>query len=359
MVAVVLLLGFLTFWQWEINSQIPDICELRKIKESAIGLTFQQFEKLADAADTAVYTELPASEKWGSLSVKQVLVNENVLKAYGMEYYGMDISAAMVAEGDRVAVIEEEAALAQFFSRNVIGETVKLGEEKYTIIGVCKDNEVRLSADGSGRVYIPYTSIRGYEELLVHGLAASVSSGDAAAKKYGLLELAGGQQEGYREINPYNWKNWLLRLWGIFFFVVYVRCCFMLVKKGIRLSKQLYARAAKEKEELYGIPMLKKERRHIMAYVGKMAAGIGLAAAGFGILRLFPMLSLERIPEEDLFRVSYYWNTFVEQVQMWNSHMLEGNYYWQNLFIIGVFTELLLFTGWGMWLLVIGNRKHM
>lgn len=110
---------------------------------------------------------------------------------------GKTFTNSDVSDGNKVAVLGSQAATDLFGTDNPIGQTIKLEDDTYTVVGVLKSKEESGFNNANRQVYIPYTAAQAtYDTTNLSAIYAKATSDNdvdtaktAINKK--LLELHG------------------------------------------------------------------------------------------------------------------------------------------------------------------------
>lgn len=251
--------------------------------------------------------------------------------AYFSDIYG--------GNNKKVCVISEDTAVRHFSTTDAVGQTISMYDKEYIICGIYHQDKGLLfdmAGDSVDSMYLPYTCAENPDALKVNYLVVSpdVTVLPRAAETR-VAELMG--QSPYAEcMTSYPdlvaFMKFLRRL-GIFLI-------------GISIMTMLLCLAWKQMK--VGIGFVQQEKQNPGTWkegirpFGEM--GI-LCLASIGIFLLFrftPEFPPSLLPSDNIFRLSYYWETLTSAMQRMNFVPL-FDYTWNYSFWAGG-----LCIGWGV-----------
>ena len=135
-------------------------------------------EKDADGKDQTARMSVSGTEK-SYFDIQSLSFNK-----------GESFTDSDVSNSNKVAVLGAEAATDLFGTDNPIGQTIKLEDDTYTVVGVLNSKEQSGFNNANRQVYIPYTSaIATYDTTNLSAIYAKASSqNDVASAKEAINE---------------------------------------------------------------------------------------------------------------------------------------------------------------------------
>lgn len=261
-------------------------------------------------------------------TVTPVLTNEFYFEIYGQKLNGNSITEENIKNENKVAVISSSLALKLFFNTDAVGKTITLNDEVYTICGVIQENENiinSLSSDGKQRIYIPYTCYSGYENCDVYTI-----SYDNSASSAPLIEQMKLSQ--YHSTNFSEKANVIRNFENIIFLILFIALCFLAIRLWYRICKKLIKDIKENLSENYILNSLKSiPIKYVLLAI--TAFGIPVVLLIIFFLSDFSIFIISKyIPYDNIFDVSYYLNTIIENSNMANNLALTGDTFLINLY---------------------------
>ncbi|MGN0460680.1 MAG: ABC transporter permease [Ruminococcus sp.] len=176
-VTTALLLSICTFASVLNNYKVQNkntIKSLQLVKSSGTSsFTIKDYENILDSYDElkeiAICGDLSSKSVKGQ-TVTPVLVNENYLAYNNFSVEGDGITAEMIKNNSKTAVVGETFAKKHFYGKTAIGKTFKLDGVRYRVTGIYDDKNDKLNnlfKDGKERIYINYSAFDNYENLKI------------------------------------------------------------------------------------------------------------------------------------------------------------------------------------------------
>lgn len=311
--------------------QLPSITQMNyNLKSDALPLTIADIEKLSERISfdgvsfCAELEETNVKEE----TVTPVLTNEFYFEIYGQKLNGNSITEENIKNENKVAVISSSLALKLFFNTDAVGMTITLNDEVYTICGVIQESENiinSLSSDGKQRIYIPYTCYSGYENCDVYTI-----SYDNSASSAPLIEQMKLSQ--YHSTNFSEKANVIRNFENIIFLILFIALCFLALRLWYRICKKLIKDIKENLSENYILNSLKSiPIKYILLAI--TAFGIPVVLLIIFFLSDFSIFIISKyIPYDNIFDVSYYLNTIIENSNMANNLALIGDTFLINLY---------------------------
>ena len=312
-------------------NQLPSITQMNyNLKSDEKPLTVKDMNNLSDRIS---FNQVSFCVELDETNVKEetvtpVLTNEFYFEIYGQKLNGNSITEENIKNENKVAVISSSLALKLFFNTDAVGKTITLNDEVYTICGVIQESKNiinSLSSDGKQRIYIPYTCYSGYENCDVYTI-----SYDNSASSAPLIEQIKLSQ--YHSTNFSEKANVIRNFENIIFLILFIALCFLALRLWYRICKKLIKDIKENLSENYILNSLKSiPIKYILLAI--TAFGIPVVLLIIFFLSDFSIFIISKyIPYNNIFDVSYYLNTIIENSNMANNLALTGDTFLINLY---------------------------
>lgn len=312
-------------------NQLPSITQMNyNLKSDEKPLTVKDMNNLSDRIS---FNQVSFCVELDETNVKEetvtpVLTNEFYFEIYGQKLNGNSITEENIKNENKVAVISSSLALKLFFNTDAVGKTITLNDEVYTICGVIQESKNiinSLSSDGKQRIYIPYTCYSGYENCDVYTI-----SYDNSASSAPLIEQMKLSQ--YHSTNFSEKANVIRNFENIIFLILFIALCFLALRLWYRICKKLIKDIKENLSENYILNSLKSiPIKYILLAI--TAFGIPVVLLIIFFLSDFSIFIISKyIPYDNIFDVSYYLNTIIENSNMANNLALTGDTFLINLY---------------------------
>lgn len=312
-------------------NQLPSITQMNyNLKSDEKPLTVKDMNNLSDRIS---FNQVSFCVELDETNVKEetvtpVLTNEFYFEIWGQKLNGNSITEENIKNKDNVAVISSSLALKLFFNTDAVGKTITLNDEVYTICGVIQESENiinSLSSDGKQRIYIPYTCYSGYENCDVYTI-----SYDNSASSAPLIEQMKLSQ--YHSTNFSEKANVIRNFENIIFLILFIALCFLALRLWYRICKKLIKDIKENLSENYILNSLKSiPIKYVLLAI--TAFGIPVVLLIIFFLSDFSIFIISKyIPYDNIFDVSYYLNTIIENSNMANNLALTGDTFLINLY---------------------------
>lgn len=312
-------------------NQLPSITQMNyNLKSDEKPLTVKDMNNLSDRIS---FNQVSFCVELDETNVKEetvtpVLTNEFYFEIYGQKLNGNSITEENIKNENKVAVISSSLALKLFFNTDAVGKTITLNDEVYTICGVIQESENiinSLSSDGKQRIYIPYTCYSGYENCDVYTI-----SYDNSASSAPLIEQMKLSQ--YHSTNFSEKANVIRNFKNIIFLILFIALCFLALRLWYRICKKLIKDIKENLSENYILNSLKSiPIKYVLLAI--TAFGIPVVLLIIFFLSDFSIFIISKyIPYDNIFDVSYYLNTIIENSNMANNLALTGDTFLINLY---------------------------
>ena len=312
-------------------NQLPSITQMNyNLKSDEKPLTVKDMNNLSDRIS---FNQVSFCVELDETNVKEetvtpVLTNEFYFEIYGQKLNGNSITEENIKNENKVAVISSSLALKSFFNTDAVGKTITLNDEVYTICGVIQESENiinSLSSDGKQRIYIPYTCYSGYENCDVYTI-----SYDNSASSAPLIEQMKLSQ--YHSTNFSEKANVIRNFENIIFLILFIALCFLALRLWYRICKKLIKDIKENLSENYILNSLKSiPIKYVLLAI--TAFGIPVVLLIIFFLSDFSIFIISKyIPYDNIFGVSYYLNTIIENSNMANNLALTGDTFLINLY---------------------------
>ena len=312
-------------------NQLPSITQMNyNLKSDEKPLTVKDMNNLSDRIS---FNQVSFCVELDETNVKEetvtpVLTNEFYFEIYGQKLNGNSITEENIKNENKVAVISSSLALKLFFNTDAVGKTITLNDEVYTICGVIQESENiinSLSSDGKQRIYIPYTCYSGYENCDVYTI-----SYDNSASSAPLIEQMNLSQ--YHSTNFSEKAKVIKNFEHIIYLILFIALCFISFKLWYRICKKLIKDTEENLNENYFLNSLKSiPIKYVLLAI--TAFGIPVVLLIIFFLSDFSIFIISKyIPYDNIFDVSYYLNTIIENSNMANNLALTGDTFLINLY---------------------------
>lgn len=312
-------------------NQLPSITQMNyNLKSDEKPLTVKDMNNLSDRIS---FNQVSFCVELDETNVKEetvtpVITNEFYFEIYGQKLNGNSITEENIKNENKVAVISSSLALKLFFNTDAVGKTITLNDEVYTICGVIQESENiinSLSSDGKQRIYIPYTCYSGYENCDVYTI-----SYDNSASSAPLIEQMKLSQ--YHSTNFSEKANVIRNFENIIFLILFIALCFLALRLWYRICKKLIKDIKENLSENYILNSLKSiPIKYVLLAI--TAFGIPVVLLIIFFLSDFSIFIISKyIPYDNIFDVSYYLNTIIENSNMANNLALTGDTFLINLY---------------------------
>ena len=312
-------------------NQLPSITQMNyNLKSDEKPLTVKDMNNLSDRIS---FNQVSFCVELDETNVKEetvtpVLTNEFYFEIYGQKLNGNSITEENIKNENKVAVISSSLALKLFFNTDAVGKTITLNDEVYTVCGVIQESENiinSLSSDGKQRIYIPYTCYSGYENCDVYTI-----SYDNSASSAPLIEQMKLSQ--YHSTNFSEKANVIRNFENIIFLILFIALCFLALRLWYRICKKLIKDIKENLSENYILNSLKSiPIKYVLLAI--TAFGIPVVLLIIFFLSDFSIFIISKyIPYDNIFDVSYYLNTIIENSNMANNLALTGDTFLINLY---------------------------
>lgn len=311
--------------------QLPSITQMNyNLKSDALPLTIADIEKLSEriSFDGVSFCAELEETSVKAETVLPVLTNESYFEIYNHKLIGKGFTKENMENKDKVAVIESSLALKLFFNTNAVGKTITLNDEVYTICGIINEDENiinSLSSDGKQRVYVPYSGYKEYKNCEVNIIAYDNKSFSAP-----LIE-----QMNLTQYHPTNFSEKakvIKNFEHIIFLILFIALCFLALRLWYRICKKLIKDIKENLSENYILNSLKSiPIKYVLLAI--TAFGIPVVLLIIFFLSDFSIFIISKyIPYDNIFDVSYYLNTIIENSNMANNLTLTGDTFLINLY---------------------------
>lgn len=312
-------------------NQLPSVTQMNyNLKSDEKPLTVKDMNNLSDRIS---FNQVSFCAELDETNVKEetvtpVLTNEFYFEIYRQKLNGNSITEENIKNENKVAVIGSNLALKLFFNTNAVGKIITINDENYTVCGVFKEEENiinSISGDGKQRVYIPYTCYSGYENCNIN-----ILSYDNQAISAPLIEQMDLSQ--YHSTNFSEKTNVIRNFEHIIFLILFIALCIIALRLWYRICKKLAKDIKENLSENYILNSLKSiPIKYVLLTI--TAFGIPVVLLIIFFLSDFSIFIIPKyIPYDNIFDVSYYLNTIIENSNMANNLALTGDTFLINLY---------------------------
>lgn len=305
-------------------TQMPNITQMNyNLKSETNVLKIEDIENLSqrinlyDVTFCAEVDEIKIKEEM----VTPVLTNEYYFDIYDKNLDGQNFTKENIENRDKVVIIGSDLALELFFNTQVVGKTLAVGDDVYTICGVFEENNNilnQLSKDGKQRIYFPYTCYPYYSERDVN-----VISYENASSAAPLIEQMGLGQ--YYSTNFSEKSKVIKNFQHILLLVIFLALCFFILKLWYKSIKKLSNNVNENLTENYFFESVKKiPHKYLSLLLTSVSVPAVLLIIYFSCD--FSIFIIPKyIPYDNIFDFAYYLDTITTNQHQLNSMALSGD----------------------------------
>ncbi len=217
-------------------------------------------------------------------------------------------------EGIRAAIISEKMAVRLFLTHDIIGNEIDIDGSKYIIVGLYKEKVSLLSfiySDGFERVYIPFESIPGYENLpiktvFIKGEKLEKVTFKSEEIKTALPRILRVIPQNYIITDFYNSHRIISQPLSLFIFLMGVWSCCILAGYFINFISYNSKYIRSKMQRAYLKEFLLTRKGYITAAI---LGGLLIVSAAFLIFKLVNFkgyMPNDFIPADNLFDLKFY-----------------------------------------------------
>lgn len=376
------------YLNFNINRNVSNIIEYKNINRENGGITFDELSRVKDNYKDIKFSgckEIAASvtNKYGvspqkeiktkqKIKTKIVLTDENYFDLYPFEMIrGGKLDFLTVKSGSKAAIVSDVLANSLFKSVDVIGSTLNVGNSKYRIEGVYKENKSLLysaAQDGYERIYIPYTS---YFDQNKKGKSFIDIMATRETKKYDekainnkLSEVLNDKFSLYKSVNYTVSKKIVLQNIKILYFIIGVIVIIFLIRMIVKFTYEINLFLKEKMKSNYLKGALASNKKEFLIFVGKILICILGIVFVFDIVKFKLVIETQYLPSDNIFDINFYRNTIISNIQLNNANENGiSNVYNRYLTIIGntqrfIFLAELFSLGAGIMHLTFGISKY-
>lgn len=376
------------YLNFNVNRNVSNIIEYKNINRENGGITFDELSRVKDNYKDIKFSgckEIAASvtNKYGvspqkeikteqKIKTKIVLTDENYFDLYPFEMIrGGKLDFLTVKSGSKAAIVSDVLANSLFKSVDVIGSTLNVGNSKYRIVGVYKENKSLLysaAEDGYERIYIPYTS---YFDQNKKGKSFLDIMATRETKKYDekainnkLSEVLNDKFSLYKSVNYTVSKQIVLQNIKILYFIIGVIVIIFLIRMIVKFTYEINLFLKEKMKSNYLKGALANNKKEFLIFVGKILICILGIVFVFDIVKFNLVIETQYLPSDNIFDISFYRNTIISNIQLNNANENGiSNVYNRYLTIIGntqrfIFLAELFSLGAGIMHLTFGISKY-
>lgn len=340
LIALIIMSNYLNF---KVNNSVSNIIEYKNTN-SREGITFDEFNKIKKRykdVDFTCYSEVKqnVTNKYGvsptkygnstdkKVKTKVILTDEKYFSLYPFQMIrGGKLDFLSVNNKDKVAIISDVLANSLFKSNNVIGSTLKIGNDKYRIVGVYKENNSLLysmSDDGYEKVYIPYTAYENTDnnKLFINVLTTKQTKKyDAKNINDKLTIILGDRLLQYKSVDYTDLKKLIFQNVKILYFIIGIFIIAYLIKIMITLIKEFKSFFIDKMKSKYLKGVINSNAREIAIYLGKIIICLVLILFVFNLVKFNIVIEKKYLPSENIFDISFYRKVIVYNMQLNNAN---------------------------------------
>ncbi|URZ17649.1 ABC transporter permease [Clostridium felsineum] len=341
LIALIIMSNYLNF---KVNNSVSNIIEYKNTN-SKEGITFEQFNKIKKQysdIDFTCYSEVKenVTNKYGvsptkygddidkKVKTKVILTDEKYFGLYPFQMIsGGKLDFLSVNNKDKVVVISDVLANSLFKSNKVIGSTLKIGNDKYRIVGVYKENNSLLysmSDDGYEKVYIPYTAYENTDnnnKLFINVLTTKQTKKyDAKNISDKLTIILGDRLSQYNSVDYASLKEHVFQNVKILYFIIGIFIIVYLIKIMITFIKEAKAFFINKMRSNYLKDVITNNIKEITIYLGRIIICLVLIVFVFCLVKFNIVIEKKYLPSENIFDISFYRKVIVHNIQLNNAN---------------------------------------
>lgn len=325
-------------------NEIPRVTEYSRSRLSS-GVPFSTYEKLPESyrEELTVCAELNTEIAGEIGELKPVLVNENFFDVYGIHVGGSAVTKEHIRNNIRAVIVSDQIALRMSLDGSVIGQTVPLFGQDFTVVGIYKKPDGflhEISSDIYNRVYIPYTCYDNYAEISIDALAAT--KGTYSEKALPLLGLTETDTNFYIENDLAIKHDIIANLPTLFLSICSIIITIICLRQLIALLKSTLIKLHEDYENFNVMRIISRNKRFIFTRLLCVILMIGIPIA---LLIFFPIrliIPQNYIPYDNIFEFSHYSEAIKTTLQISNSNIFICNLYYNHLFFVSFIFDLAL-----------------
>lgn len=366
LIVLIIMSNYLNF---NVNKNVSNIIEYKNINKENSGITFNALSKVKDNYKDIKFTgckEIAASvtNKYGispqkemetqqSIKTKIVLTDENYFDLYPFEMLrGGKLDFLTMKSCNKVAIVSDVLANSLFKSINVIGSTLKVGDLKYRIVGVYKENKSLLysaAEDGYERIYIPYTSYfdqNKKDKFFLDTMATMETKNyDEKAINNKLSKVLNDKLTLYKSVDYTVSKKIVLQNIKALYFIIGVIVIILLMRVIVKFIYEANSFLRENLKDNYLKEALVINKKNFIIYAGKISVCILGIILVFNLVKFNVVIPDNYLPSDNIFDIDFYRKIIISSIQLNNANESGiSNVYNRYLTIIGR-TQRLLFLG--------------
>lgn len=348
--AMLILVGI--YFDNSIQDQIKPVTQLRYNSNSNISplpvLDIEKISEKIDMEDVSFCSELDSTDVRGE-DITPVLTNGFYFENYGGLIFGRGISEEDIQLKKRCVVISDSLSLRIFFITNAVDKTLYIDGQDYKIIGVYrKSNGIlgELSNDNKERVYIPYTVLENNKYYRVDQISYSNSAFSAA-----LIEQM--NLEAYYSVDFTEKSKVISNFQHIINFTVFAAVAAILLRLWYYALKHLAAEINGALKNEYFFRLLRAKPQKPLLFVLTAVFVPSVLIAVFFLANFSIYIVPEYLPNENIFNFSHYFEMIIKNANAVNALALNGNPYYNNLYIrsfnVLMWLTVIFITAFAVW----------
>lgn len=341
LIVLIIISNYLNF---NVNRNVSNIIEYKNINRENGGITFDELSRVKDNYKDIKFSgckEIAASvtNKYGvspqkemkterEIKTKIVLTDENYFDLYTFEMIkGGKLDFLTVKAGNKAAIVSDVLANSLFKSVDVIGSTLNVGNSKYRIVGVYKENKSLLysaAEDGYERIYIPYTSYfdRNKKDKSFLDIMATreTKNYDEKAINDKLSKVLNDKLSLYKAVNYTVSKKIVLENIKILYFIIGIILIIFLIRIVVKLTCEINSFLKEKMKDSYLKEVLLNNKKEFIILGGKVFACVLGIVIVFNVAKFNLVIEPQYLPSDNIFDVSFYRNTIISNIQLNNAN---------------------------------------
>lgn len=341
LIALIIMSNYINF---NVSRNVSNVIEYKNINSESGGITFDELSKVKNKYKDIEFTgckEMTASvtNKYGvspqkemkteqPVKTKIALTDENYFDLYPFEMIkGGKLDFLTVKSGSKVAIVSDVLANSLFKSINVIGSTLNVGNSKYRIVGVYKENKSLLysaAEDGYERIYIPYTAYSDQnkkDKSFIDIMATrETKKYDEKAINDKLSKVLSDKLPLYKSVNYTVSKQIVLQNIKILYFIIGVIVIIFLIRIIVKVTYESKLLLKEKMKGSYLKEALIKNKNEFLILGGKILACILVIVLVFSLVKFNLVIPDKYLPSENIFDISFYKKAIISNIQLNNAN---------------------------------------
>jgi putative ABC transport system permease protein len=325
-----------TYLNYELNQDVPNMLEYKKINSE--GISFTKLNELKEKCKELIFTgysEISCKVKniydvfpGKDIKTKVVMTDEKFFSLYPYEFIeGGKLDYLSVQNGNKVAVISDNLAIDLYKSTKVIGDIIYINDEKYKIVGVYRTNKslaYNISDDGYERIIIPYSAytLHDKKEGLSIDVFTTMETGQNTSQKINnkLTKILGTNLSEYNMFDYTLSKKISFQYTRILYFSIGSLCIVILIKVLIKYFKKFITSSKESLKTNYFWEVIKENKKEISTISIKVFLCLASIIVIFSLIKFNIAINDNYLPSDNIFDLDFYRETIVKNMQLTNAN---------------------------------------